>query len=317
LARLGLCLVGPGGIAGLHMRAIQELGLCTNLWVVGETAGSAKAFRDEWGFKRSTTDGRAALEDDDVQVVLVTSPNTLHSTQTLEALEAGKDVVCEIPLAVSAEAADQVVRRADELGRRVCVCHTMRSYPATRLLRARVRAGQLDIRQIQVFSATARRDNEHWAGGKRTWVDSLLWHHGGHVVDATMWMLGIEAIADLSVMIGAQNPAYGMTMDVVADYVSDDRRLVSHVLTYNATYDLTEFRIVAGDEGFVLRAGGLSDVEGHELSPAVDWADLRTQDREVFEALLTGEPCEFDAATVLPAMRVLGMYQERAGDLLR
>jgi 2-hydroxy-4-carboxymuconate semialdehyde hemiacetal dehydrogenase len=310
--QMGLCIVGPGGIAGLHMRALDELGLRRRIWVVGENTTEAERFAATWDFGSATDNLQEALADDAVDLVLICSPNALHADQAGRALDARKHVIVEIPAAMSLDETKRLARRADSLGRRLLVCHSMRAYPAVRRLRDQVASGALSVSQIIGLSATTRRHNEHWAGGTRTWVDNILWHHGCHAIDMSMWILGITEIAAVSAFAGLRNPEFGMTMDLSVTFSTPDRQLVTHCLTYNTHQDESILWVITDDamltmRGGTLTSGGKTLVHGHE------WSDLRAQDHAMLAAVADGLPSDFDVDTVLPTMKVLEQIQQLGG----
>jgi 2-hydroxy-4-carboxymuconate semialdehyde hemiacetal dehydrogenase len=308
--RLGLCVVGPGAIANAHLDAFDALGRCRNAWVVGRSPASAETFARRWRFERSGSDLASALSDPAVDVVLIASPNQLHSEQALLALDAGKHVIVEIPAALSVAEAERLADRGRQVGRRVLVCHTFRSYPAFRELRARVLAKTLTIAQIDGFFAIPRRRNENWTGGLRRWSDDLLWHHGGHYVDVSLWILGSTTASAPCAHFGRRHEEFGMIMDVVVSFVAPPRTLITHALTYNTTHGMSELRIVADEDLLIVRELGLYRADGEELVPPVSWTDLLDQDREFLEAVVDERPSEFDLESVIPALRVLDDARE-------
>jgi 2-hydroxy-4-carboxymuconate semialdehyde hemiacetal dehydrogenase len=306
---LGLAVVGPGGIAAEHARAWAQLDLVRNAWVVGKDDDSAGAFAETWAFEHATTDLDRALADDSVDAVLIASPNFLHAAQAVAALEAGKHAIVEIPVALSLAEAERVVAAAAETGRRAFVCHTMRSFPPIRLLRARVQAGELTLSHVTGFTATPRRNNDHWIGGQRDWVDNLLWHNSCHYLDAALWVLGADEAVNVSALFGRPNPTYGMRMDVAVSFATPRDELVSFSSTYNTATGTSQMRFV-GDEGlFTLDGSRLLDEQGNELVEPGEWAELLPQDRAIVSSIVEGMPSDFEAETVLPAMRLLEAAQ--------
>jgi 2-hydroxy-4-carboxymuconate semialdehyde hemiacetal dehydrogenase len=309
VVKLGICLVGPGAIGATHVRAQAPLGLTDNRWVVGPTADAAKRFAGEWGFAHATADLDAALADAAVDVVLIASPNPLHAEQALRALAAGKHVIVEIPVAMSADDATEVAEQAAAAGRRALVCQTMRSFPAIRTLRDRVRAGTLTISQILSYTATPRRNNENWIGGTREWVDNALWHHSCHYLDASLWVLGATEAHAVWAQFGRPNPRFGMRMDVSVTLKTADDVLVSHGSTYNVAHSSSQMRFFADQGMFTVERTRLVDEHGNECSPATEWTDLGAQDRAMLTSILEGSPSDFEVASVLPTMRLLDKAQ--------
>ena len=308
--QLGFCVVGPGGVAGLHLRAIVPTGVCVNRWVVGLDEQEARRFAVAWGFARSTSKLAVALADRSVDVVLISSPSQQHANQARAALDAGKHVIVEIPLALSLADARSLVDHARSVDRRLLVCHSMRSFPGVRELRHLVSTGSLQVSQIAGLFAVPRRHNESWADGTRTWVDNLLWHHGCHMVDASLWILGVSDVTDVAALAGRVNSEFGMTMDITLSFRTQHQQLVTHILTYNTATELSELRIVTNTDFYVLRDGALVTLSGTTVSPEREWSDLTAQDCAMLHAVVNSEPSDFDAHTVLPAMQVLETAQQ-------
>jgi 2-hydroxy-4-carboxymuconate semialdehyde hemiacetal dehydrogenase len=311
--RFGFCLVGPGGIAGMHMRALAAIEACEPRWVVGDLPDATAEFARRWHFAHATSDLGEALADDSVELVYITSPSPLHAAQAREALLAGKHVAVEIPVAMSLAETEMLAELSASTGRRLQVCHTMRSYPAFRTLRDRVSAGTLGISQMLSVSATARRHNENWVGGTRAWVDNLLWHHACHVVDAALWVLGMPDPVDVSARAGVTNREFGMTMDLTIGFATEASQLITHVLTYNTRTDLGEWRLVTDDDLLVVRDGALANLAGETIVAEHEWSDLSVQDSAIVRAIRSGEPSDFDVESVLPTMRLLERCQELSG----
>jgi 2-hydroxy-4-carboxymuconate semialdehyde hemiacetal dehydrogenase len=309
--RLGLCLVGPGGIAAAHMRALRVIDRCDNRAVVGLTMDDATRFAAEWGFQHAHADLEQAVSDDAVDVVLIASPNQLHAPQATIALEAGKHVIVEIPAAMSLLDAERLAKLARERDRRALVCHTLRSSSTARWIRERVQSGSISVSQVVGLSATPRRHNEHWAGGRREWIDSLLWHHACHFVDLSMWILGSKAPTDLTAHFGRDNPEFHMTMDLSLSFVSENGCLVTQTLTYNTPTDVSEQLFITDHDLYVRRDSGLFTAQGDEIIAPQDWADLSIQDGEMLAAIIDGEDCVYTIDSVLPAMRVLEEMQSK------
>jgi 2-hydroxy-4-carboxymuconate semialdehyde hemiacetal dehydrogenase len=311
--RLGLCLVGPGGIAGMHMRSLTALEACEPRWVVGDLPSATAEFAERWRFARATANLEEALADESVDLVYITTPSPLHAPQARAALQAGKHVAVEIPVAMNLADAEMLAQLSVSTGLRLQVCHSMRAHPAFRELRERVAAGTLEISQMQSVWAIERRHTENWVGGTRAWVDNLLWHHGCHVVDAALWVLGMPTAVDVWARAGHANREFGMTMDLAIGFATEASQLVTHALTYNTPSDLEEWRVVTDGELMIVREGGLATAGGEEIVAGRDWSDLREQDGAIVSAIRSGEPSEFDVATVLPTMRLLERCQQLSG----
>jgi xylose dehydrogenase (NAD/NADP) len=103
-------VLGTAGIARSHVvPAIQASANGRVSAVAGRDAGRTRAFAAAFGIAATFDDYAALLASPDIDAVYIPLPNNLHPEWTLRALEAGKPVLCEKPLAVSGEAAARVV----------------------------------------------------------------------------------------------------------------------------------------------------------------------------------------------------------------
>jgi 2-hydroxy-4-carboxymuconate semialdehyde hemiacetal dehydrogenase len=307
----GLCLAGTGGIAGEHMKAFAALGGVTPRWVISRTAEAAGQFARTWNFANSGTDLAAALADPAVNLVVIASPSDLHAAQALQSLEAGKHVIVEIPMATNIGDARRLAVAAKAVGRRVLVCHSMRSYPGIREVRRRVQSGGLHLSHIAGYFTIPRRRNQSWAR-QRNWIDNLLWHHACHQVDAAMWVLGASAAARTSGRLGKPHPRFGMATDLAIHFEAGAGTLVSQALSYNSEQFCWELRFLGAEESLTWRNGRLLNERDEDVVPESSWLDMTPQNREMLHAIAAGEPGDFDIQSVLPCMEVLHEAEKSA-----
>ena len=120
-------IVGAGGAGQRHAEALDELGIPYN--------GPLSA--------RAVASDPSPIRDRRVQVVHVCSENALHGPLVTAALDAGKDIVCEKPLALDVPTAVQMAASAERSGRLAVVAYNTRFHPMVIELAARVSAGSL------------------------------------------------------------------------------------------------------------------------------------------------------------------------------
>jgi 2-hydroxy-4-carboxymuconate semialdehyde hemiacetal dehydrogenase len=309
----GLCVIGAGAIADRHMQAFEACGGVRPRWVVSRTIEQACDFSRRWEFPNAGTATEAALADPCVEIVLITSPSPLHIDQAVQALQAGKDVVVEIPVAMNWAEAQNIASVSSALGRRVWVCHTLRSMPALREVRSRVRSGRLHLTQVNGFFGIPRRRNQGMGGvGTRNWIDNLLWHHGCHQVDASLWVLDMPQVPRVQALFGPAHPTLGMTLDVGVQMLAEGGELITHSLSYNVERPTWRLDFIGHEDVLSCIEGRLTNEAGEELAPQTPLAELTVQNRELVHAWRTGEACEYDLAGILPTMEVLGRAQRSA-----
>lgn len=169
--------------------------------VSGKDAAETHEFGRRWGWARSTADWRDLVADPAVTLVDVAVPNNLHAEMSIAALEAGKHVACEKPLAgtlADARRMRAAARTAARRGVRTFVWFNYRRAPAVALMHRMVRQGR--IGRIYHVRATYLQD---W-GGPST---PMLWRfdasaagsgaHGdlnAHIVDMARFVTGEEVV---------------------------------------------------------------------------------------------------------------------------
>jgi D-xylose 1-dehydrogenase (NADP+, D-xylono-1,5-lactone-forming) len=110
-------ILGPGRIAPRLVRAVAACGRGRLVAVASRDAGRAAAFAERHGIPRAFGSYDALVAAPDVDVVYVSLPNHLHAEWTIRALEAGKHVLCEKPLALAVADVDAIAAAAARAGR--------------------------------------------------------------------------------------------------------------------------------------------------------------------------------------------------------
>ncbi|HAM70829.1 MAG TPA: gfo/Idh/MocA family oxidoreductase [Verrucomicrobiales bacterium] len=134
---IGTGFIGPVHLEGLRRLGVEVVALC------GSDKASGVARR--LGIPRAFTgyDHEAMCREADIDVVHITSPNRQHFEQSMAALQAGKHVVCEKPLAVTSRESAALVKAVARSRSIFAVNYNIRFYPAVLQLRADVAKGRL------------------------------------------------------------------------------------------------------------------------------------------------------------------------------
>lgn len=120
MADLRWAIIGPGRISSRIVRALSQSRRGELVAVASRDFGRAEAFAARHGVARAYGSYDALLDASDIDVVYVSLPNHLHAEWTVRALEAGKHVLCEKPLALTVEEVDAIIA-ASARARRVAV----------------------------------------------------------------------------------------------------------------------------------------------------------------------------------------------------
>ena len=167
--------------------------------VVGRNVAELDAFASRWGWKSSNTDWRAAVTAPEVGLVDIATPNDVHAEQSIAALEAGKHVVCEKPLAGTLADAEAMAAAAATASGKTFVWYNYRRVPAVALAHRIARSGALG----RIYHVRACY-LQSW-GGPST---PLVWRfqadiagsgaHGdlnAHIIDAVRFVTGEEIVS--------------------------------------------------------------------------------------------------------------------------
>jgi 2-hydroxy-4-carboxymuconate semialdehyde hemiacetal dehydrogenase len=145
--------------------------------------------------------------------------------------------------------------------------------------------------------------------GTRTWIDNLLWHHGCHQIDASLWVLGMPAVPRVQSLFGPVHPTLGMALDVGVQMVTAGGELVTQSLSYNVEQPVWRLQFIGHEDVLTFHDGRLTNEAGEELVRETPTSDLTVQNRELLHAFCSGEKCEYDLQDVLATMEVLGRAQ--------
>jgi len=215
LSSIGAAVIGSGFIGTVHIEALRRIGVQVH-GLLGSSAERGAERAERIGVPRAYGSLAELLEDERVEVVHVTSPNNLHFPHVREILAAGRHVVCEKPLAMTASESGELVRLARDSGKVAAVNFNIRFYPLNQHLRQAVGDGTLgDVRLISghYFQDWLLYDSDwNWrlepehGGGLRAIGDI-----GSHWLDLTSFVSGLrvtEVMADLTTFIKVrQQPA--------------------------------------------------------------------------------------------------------------
>jgi predicted dehydrogenase len=145
---VGAAVIGTGFIGSVHIETLRRLGV--NLR--GVLTRDAPAATNSGRFPKVYTDLEQLCGDDGVDVVHVTSPNSLHCDQVLALTGANKHVVCEKPLATSVEQGCRMLQASEASGAVGAVCFNIRFNPLVYQARSMVSAGAIGAPRLATGS---------------------------------------------------------------------------------------------------------------------------------------------------------------------
>lgn len=282
-------------------------------WVVGPAAASARRFAEAHGAQRWTTALSEPLADPRVDAVVVASPNSTHAEITRAALENGKHVLCEIPLATSLADALEVERLAERADRVVMVGHTHRYQARLLALRHAIRADDDVVGQVLARYLLDRRTDRSSSGRVRSWQDSLVWHHLAHSVDIALWLLNRTDVGGVAVRAMAGPVRDGAPLDVGILVGLPDGTMVTVSGSYQGGLEqVYDYVVTARDHHYATVGDRLHrDGEPYPWEARGHPDGRRQQDRDFFDAVQGSRPCPIRPSDVMPAMRVLQLVEDQ------
>ncbi len=186
-------IIGCGGIArGKHLPAIRKQGNIEVAALCDQIEERAASYREtyQWPDAKIFTDYREMLKED-LDAVYVLTPNREHSAMTIDALKAGKNVLCEKPMAKTSEEARAMLKAAAETGKVLTIGYQNRFRPDSTYLKRACDNGDLGEIYVAKAHAIRRRAVPTWgvfldeeAQGGCPLIDI-----GTHALDLTLWMM--------------------------------------------------------------------------------------------------------------------------------
>ncbi|MCD2499551.1 Gfo/Idh/MocA family protein [Microbacterium nymphoidis] len=194
LTDLTVGLIGAGGISAVHADAWRALGAR----VLVHSVVGAQELADAYGFTAVAT-----LDEvlDAADIVDIVTPSGTHREIALRAIDAGVHVICEKPLAATAEDARDVAAAAERAGVRLFPAHVVRYFAEYHALREQVRAGRIGRVATQRFTRMGQAPSTRWffdeAKGGGVVRDLMI-----HDLDQAVWLAG-----DVTEVYAVQHPA--------------------------------------------------------------------------------------------------------------
>ena len=190
----GFGILGCGMIANIHASVIREL-TCGQLRGVADKDPSvAKEFARQHGTS-AYANYESMLSDPDVDVICVCTPSCFHVPNTLQALESGKHVVLEKPMAFCTADADGIIRACERNGKQVTVISQLRFSEDVARIKELLREnafGRISLCSLSMKYYRSREYYAHspWKGTKEFDGGGALMNQGIHGIDLLQYLMG-------------------------------------------------------------------------------------------------------------------------------
>ena len=202
--RINVCLVGQKFMGRTHSNAYMKVGKFFDLpllpvmhTIAGRNQRELEEFKDRWGWQNASTDWKKAISDPQIGLVDIGTPNNMHAEMAIAALEAGKHVACEKPLAGTLNDARQMRDAARKARKsKTFVWYNYRRVPALAFAHQLAKEGRLG----RLYHVRAQYLQD-WAGPDVP----LIWRFqkkvagsgsngdlNAHIIDAARFITGDE-----------------------------------------------------------------------------------------------------------------------------
>ncbi|HWQ62400.1 MAG TPA: Gfo/Idh/MocA family oxidoreductase [Negativicutes bacterium] len=194
----GFGLIGCGRIAQNHLKAITSLANCHLAAACDIDAGRLAETGSQYG-GRTYGDYRELIQDPNVAIVSICTPSGLHARMAIDAMDAGKHVLVEKPMAMSLKEAAAMTAASANNGVKLGVVHQNRFNKAIVKLRKALDAGQFGKLTHGAITVRWHRDKQYYdqATWRGTWAQDggCLMNQSIHNIDLLQWLMGpVESV---------------------------------------------------------------------------------------------------------------------------
>ena len=219
---------------------------CENAKIVSIASGhlkNAESAAREFGVSHLTDNWRETIEKKDVDLICITTPPVLHLEQTLYAIEKGKHILCEKPMAMSVSETREMTEKARGKNILALIDHELRFQKGRQTAFEMLRAGEIGkIRHAKYNFRNASRGDAsipwNWWSDK-TQGGGALGAVGSHVIDSFNWFLDTaitQVFCQLQTHVKQRESSNGTMRDVMTD---DEALLILRFAESDLTQDAT------------------------------------------------------------------------------
>jgi predicted dehydrogenase len=206
--RLGVAVLGCGGISNCHTYALTQVPRARLVATVDIDPERARDFQARYGAEMASTDADAILSRKDVDAVVIATANDMHAPLALKALEAGKHVLVQKPMALTLEEADLMIAAADRAGKKLMVSFFEFFHPAFRRAKELVDGGAIgDVFFFKAIMAWYVPSMDAWRFDPRVSGGGVIMDGHVHHVAYFLHLLGNPAIESVYAEYGSLNSA--------------------------------------------------------------------------------------------------------------
>lgn len=260
-ADVRIAVVGTGAIAQLahlpvltKMRGVEVVALCDI------DRAKARTLADRFGIADVFTDIEDILEYDEIDAMIVSTPNHVHEAHVLAGIASGVDVLCERPLSLSATGVERILTAAERAGRKVLVGNNHRFRSDVQALDRYLHGGELGkLTGVRSGSYQMRGGVEGWRLRGPESGGGVFFDHGFPLVDLALWLAdfpppkriwahmdrarGASAVEESALVTVECANGAAFTFDLSWAYVGAEERWWFEVLSSRGSARLAPLRV--------------------------------------------------------------------------
>jgi predicted dehydrogenase len=290
MRKLGIGVLGVGEMGKQHATNLRHLVPHAQLVAIADVDGArAGKVAEELEIEHSYPSLDAMLENKDIQAVLIATPDNFHAAAVEAAARAGKDILCEKPLGVSIESAQNALKAVAKAGVRLQVGFMRHYDPAHVAASKRIEAGE--IGEPVIFKSIGRDKDMPPLRAYQARINGMLFYTNTiHDFDAARWLTHDEVAEVHAYGTVAIRPEIAEFGDVVASTVNlrFGRGAIGNIESYaQSLYGYDVRTEIVGSKGSIL-IGGLRQNSATFLKPGYGSYELQdhflTRFREAYLA---------------------------------
>ncbi len=216
MSSLKVGVIGVGGIARTHMPGWQASEHTEVIAGADLSQEALDRWAGDWNVSHTSTSTADLINNPDIDIIDICTPNMYHTELTIAALEAGKHVICEKPLAPSPAEVDQMIAARDASGKMLMTAQHFRFSGKSKAMKAEIDSGALGeiyharswmLRRTAIPTRPGFLLKKHSGGGATIDI-------GVHILDLTLWFMGNPkpvSVTGVAKKVLAHNPkAFGL-----------------------------------------------------------------------------------------------------------
>lgn len=255
-------LIGTGAISQLaHLPVLSKLRGATLVALCDNDGPKARALADRFGVPDVFTDIEDLLEFDELDAVVIATPNHLHEPHVLSAIAAGVDVLCERPLALTTRGVERILAAARKAGRKVHVANNYRFRSDVQALDGFLRGGELGrIIGVRAGAYRAKAAAGDWRLSRPESGGGVFLESGFPMLDLAMWLTdsaepsrisahmsrgkGVKAVEDAMLVTAELGDGVTAVFDISWSYIGEEERWWFEVLGTRGSARLAPLRVI-------------------------------------------------------------------------